>query len=188
MAELLDFLASLDPLTDALEARLREIIKEKEIARKNYLLKSGRICDNIYYVKEGLFRLYYYRGKKDITSAFIREGNICVDFESYTTQGYSEMNIQALENSLVQYFSREQLEKTYRDFPAFNLAGRILTEKCLLLKMGWVKEMWMRKAFDRYKWFIQNYAELADRVRGKYLASYLGITEGMLSRLKKNQD
>jgi CRP-like cAMP-binding protein len=188
MPELLGFLTSINPLSNELTARLQEIIKEKEFTRKSFLLKAGRICNNLYFVKKGLFRASYRNESRDISFSFMKEGTICVDLESYTRQTYSEMNIQALEDSLVQYLSREHLEKLYHDFPIFNRIGRILAEKCLLFERGRIKGMWMQKAQDRYDWFRKNFPELVARVPGKYLASYIGMTEEMLSRIKQKID
>jgi hypothetical protein len=42
----------------------------------------------------------------------------------------------------------------------------------------------MQSAQDRAIWFANQYTDLFQRVPGKYLASYLGMTEAMLSRLK----
>jgi CRP/FNR family transcriptional regulator, anaerobic regulatory protein len=109
MTELLDFLGSLRPLSDQLADRLREIVTEQSVARKKFLLKAGRVCKNIYFVKKGIFRAYYSKAGKDISHGFMKEGRICVDLESYTRQIYSNMNIQALEDSVVQYIPPEQL-------------------------------------------------------------------------------
>jgi CRP-like cAMP-binding protein len=185
MTELLDFLGSLHPLSDQLTERLQLIVTEQEIARKKFLLKVGRICNNIYFVKKGIFRAYYNKTGKDISHGFMKEGRICVDLESYNKRSYSNMNIQALEDSIVQYIPSEQLKKAMEDYPLLNQIGRILTEKCLLQEIGRMKGTWMLKAEDRFRWLMQHSPDLIKRVPGKYLASFIGMTEEMFSRLKQ---
>ena len=185
MTELLNFLDSLHPLPDPLTERLQEIVAEQEIARKKFLLKAGRICNNIYFVRKGIFRAYYNKAGKDISHGFMKEGRICVDLDSYNKQSYSNMNIQALEDSLVQYIPSEHLKKAMEDFPLLNQVGRILTEKCLLREIGRMKGTWMLKAEDRFRWLREHSPDLIKRVPGKYLASFIGMTEEMLSRLKQ---
>ena len=44
--------------------------------------------------------------------------------------------------------------------------------------------MWMQSADERLNWLAGSAPELVQRVPAKYLASYLGITEGRLSTIK----
>jgi len=48
-----------------------------------------------------------------------------------------------------------------------------------------VAGLWMQKAGDKYRWTKQNHSWLLEQVPDKYLASYMGMTPVMLSRLKK---
>src|ERR1700727_2647889 len=159
MKELLGFLSSIHPLPDPLKEQLEEAITEQSIVRKKYLLKAGRICNNIYFVKKGIFRVYYNKAGKDISFGFIQEGRICVDLDSYRKQGYSHTNIQALEDSIVQCIPSKQLEMALQDFPILNMIGRILAERCLLREVRRVKGVWMLKAEARYKWLTNNHPD-----------------------------
>jgi CRP-like cAMP-binding protein len=184
MTELLAYLNSIYPLPDGLVERLQGIIKEKRLNRKDYLLKAGKVCQNIYFIRRGLLRCYYFKETKEISAWFMKEGDICIAVESFFEQRYSNENIQALEDSVVEYISHRELQDIYHDFPAFNFIGRVLTEKYYLLEYRKVLAMWMQRAQDRYKWFQNNFPDLTQRVPAKYLASYIGMTQTMLSRLK----
>jgi CRP/FNR family transcriptional regulator, anaerobic regulatory protein len=96
MTELLTFLASVHPLPDTLKERLHEIIKEKKLARKEFLVRSGRICGHLYFIKAGLVRCFYCQGHQDISAWFAGEGHLCTVMESLVRQQYSRENIQAL--------------------------------------------------------------------------------------------
>jgi CRP-like cAMP-binding protein len=181
MPELLDFLTSISPLSAALKTRLLEIIKEKELARKEYLLTAGKICKNIYYIKRGLLRGYYFNGSREVSAWFMKEGDLCISVQSFFQQRESIENIQAVENCLLCYISYEELQKCYRDFPEFNVTGRILTEKYYMLSEERLLAIRLQKAQDRYKWLLDHHPDLVKRVPVKYLASYIGITDVMLS-------
>ena len=187
MITLLRYLRSIHPLSEALRDHLEDIVKEKKLARKDYLLKAGQICSNIYFIEKGLLRSYYFKGEKEISSWFMKEGDICIAVESFFTQQYGQENIQALEDCVVHYISYEDLQRIYRDFGEFNIIGRILVERCYLLTVQRITAMWMQRAHDRYDWLANQFPDLLQRVPAKYLASYLGITEVMLSNIKSGR-
>ncbi|HEX9510094.1 MAG TPA: Crp/Fnr family transcriptional regulator [Puia sp.] len=187
MISLFKYLRSIHPLSPGLRDHLEDIVKEKKLARKDYLLKAGQISGNIYFIQKGLLRSYYFKEGKEISSYFMKEGDICIAVESFFTQQYGQDNIQAIEDSVVHYISYEELQRIYRDFGEFNYIGRVLVERCYLLTVQRITAMWMQKAHDRYHWFAQNFPELLERVSAKYLASYLGITEVMLSKIKSGR-
>jgi CRP-like cAMP-binding protein len=187
MTTLQTFLASIEPLPDGLAARLQDIVREKTLARREHLIRAGKICRNIYFIREGLLRCYYFNGSKEVSSGFLKEEDICIDVESFFEQRFGDENIQALEDSVIEYISHEQLESIYRDFPSFNRWGRLLTQKYYLLCYRRMKSLWMKSCADRYQWFRKNCPDLFLRVPAKYLSSFIGMTETMISRLKEKK-
>jgi CRP-like cAMP-binding protein len=187
MTTLQAFLASIEPLPDGLAARLQDIVREKTLVRREHLIRAGKICRNIYFIREGLLRCYYFNGSKEVSSWFLKEGDICIDVESFFEQRFGDENIQALEDSVLEYISHEQLESIYRDFPGFNRLGRLLTQKYYLLYYRRMKGLWMENATEKYKWIQQHDPDILQRVQGKFLASHLGITNVMLSRIRNER-
>lgn len=187
MITLLRYLRSIHPLSEALRDHLEDIVKEKELSRKEYLLRAGQICSNIYFIESGLLRSYYFKGGKEVSSCFMKEGDICTSVESFFTQQYGQENIQAVEDCIVYYISYEELQFIYRNFSEFNTIGRILVERCCLQTVQRITAMWMQRAHDRYAWLANAFPDLLQRVPAKYLASYLGITEVMLSNIKSGR-
>jgi signal-transduction protein with cAMP-binding, CBS, and nucleotidyltransferase domain len=117
----------------------------------------------------------------------MKEGDVCVSVESFFTQQYGQENIQAIEDSVVYYISYDELQRIYKKFTEFNYIGRILVERCYLLTVQRITAMWMQRAHDRYDWLAKNSKGLLERVSAKHLASYLGITEVMLSKIKSGR-
>lgn len=62
MKELLLYLHSIHPLTVELHDHLYKILKLKKLSKKEYLLKAGQVCHNIYFVKQGLLRYFLQQG------------------------------------------------------------------------------------------------------------------------------
>ena len=184
MITLMNWLRAIQPISTELGDRLEDVIRVKLIAKKDYILKTGQVCRNIYFVEKGLLRTFYFQGGKTISSAFTKENEICVSLESFYSQQYGMECIQAVDDTDLSYISYEHYQELNTNFPEFNAICRLLLERCHVAKEQRLKAMWMQSAGDRFKWIMDQQPDLVLRVPGKYLASYIGTTEGMLSNIK----
>jgi CRP-like cAMP-binding protein len=184
MEQLLQFLNAIHPLSPGLQEHLATVLKSREMSRKDLLLRAGHICRTIHFVEKGLLRCFYIKGDNEVCTWFMKEGDVIVSIESFFQQKESYESIQALEDCTLYYIDYSQLQSIYREFPEFNFIGRVLTEKYYTL---WAQQLYalrMNQAPERYQWLLDNHPELIQRVPAKYLASWLGITEVMLSMIK----
>lgn len=184
MEALLSYLSSIHPMSDGLIAYLSETLKSKEIPRKAYLLKAGHISRNVYFISKGLLRCYYMRDGHDISSWFMKEGDVMISVESFFLQKESYESIQALDDTTVHYISYEELQIIYRHFPEFNFIGRVLTERYYIQSEQRLYSIRMMRSQERYDYLMEHHPELVLRVPAKHLASYLGLTEVTLSKIK----
>src|SRR5215208_3811860 len=120
MTELLNFLNTIHPLGNDTLHYLSEKLKSLEVQKKNYILREGRICFNIYFVSKGLLRCFYNKEDKEVSSWFMSEGDVIVSVESFFNQTPSYENIQALEDCLLYYVSYQELQYAYLNYPDFN--------------------------------------------------------------------
>jgi CRP/FNR family transcriptional regulator, anaerobic regulatory protein len=188
MDALFEFLNSIQPLSNALEDHLLGIIKLKSLTKKTFLLKPGQVSRNMCFIKKGLLRAYYVKGESEVSSWFMKEGDICVSIESFYGQQPGYEYIQAIEDTQFYYIYYTELEHIYHTFPEFNVIGRILTIKYLTL---WSKQLYairMQTAKERYEWLIQFHPELLQRVPQKFIASYLDITPETLSKIRSEKE
>ena len=184
MRELLSLLNSIHALSDGLQMHLSEILTPKQLAKKDYLLKAGHVCRRISFIQHGLLRCFYMKDQHEVSSWFMREGDVIVSVESFFNQTQSYEYIQALEDCTVYSINHQQLEDIYKQFPEFNFVARVLLQKYYNLSERRLYSMRMQSASERYDYLIEHHPELVLRVSAKYLASYLGITEVTLSKIK----
>jgi len=180
----MNWLNAIHPISNELSERLEDVVKVKLIVKKDYLLKAGHYCRNIYFVEKGLLRTYYFQEGKVISSAFTKENEICVSLESFYAQKYGVECIQALEDTDLSYISYNDYQELTKGFPEFNTICRLLLERCQVAKEQRLSALWMQPAEDRLRWFANQFPDLFQRVPGKYLASYLGMSSVMLSRIR----
>lgn len=184
MKDLLLYLDSIYPMSNELKDHLASILKVKELAKKTYLLRAGHVCRNIYFINSGLLRCFYIKDDHEVSSWFMKEGNVIVSIESFYEQKQSYESIQALEDCTLFYIEYAELQFIYRNFIEFNFIARVLTERYYTL---WAQQLYglrMQQAQERYAWLLENFPELIQRVPAKYIASYLGITQVTLSNIK----
>lgn len=160
-----------------------EYVRERIISRHEFLLTSGEICKNIYFVEAGLLRCFYRHENKEISSWFAQEGDFCWSPESFLHQQPGVEQIQALEDSVVSYFSVDALRCICTLFPEYRELERTVTQRHLLAVQKKMQAMWMVQSPDRLAWFRSTFPGLQERIHGKHLASWLGITEVMMSRI-----
>lgn len=184
MEKLLAYLGLIHPLSENIIEYLHKNLKEMEVPKKKFILRKGRVCTNIYFVKEGLLRCFYVKNEKEINSWFMEESDVIISVESFFNQTRSYENIQALEDCLLYYINYNQLQYLYNNFPEFNFVGRVLIEKYYKLSEQRLYSLRMQRAAEKYSFIMNHSPRIIQRVPSKYIASYLGITEETLSRIR----
>ena len=184
MEEIFAYLNSIYPIQLETKDYLLENLKPLTVSKKQFLLRQGNLCRNIYFIKIGLLRCYYLRDGKEICSWFMREGDVIISVESFFNQKESKENIQALEDCSLFYLSYHELQHAYQHFPDFNSIGRILTEKYYQLCEQRLYSLRMQKAHEKYQFIMNHFPQIIQRVPIKDIASYLGITIETLSRIR----
>ena len=117
----------------------------------------------------------------------MKENDIIISVESFFRQTKSIESIQALEETVLYSISYNELQYIYRQFPEFNFIARVLTEKYYTLSEQRLYSIRMQRSHERYQYLLDHFPELIQRVPAKYLASYLGITEETLSRIRSKK-
>lgn len=184
MESLFTLLNSIHPMSQGLQEYLVGILQEQSLEKKDFLLKAGHVCRQVCYVSRGLLRCFYTMGEADVSSWFMKEGDVIFSVESFLLQRPSHESIQALEDTHVYYIEYKELQHIYQHFPEFNFIGRVLTERYYVLSEQRVHSMRMHRSMERYDYLMAHHPDLIQRVPAKYLATYLGLTEVTLSKVK----
>lgn len=179
------FLNSITPLAEEIKIRLNSILRTRTVKKKEYLLKEEEICNNIYFIEKGLVRVFYIKDGLEWCSGLLAEGGVCVSVHSFFDRVKSYEYIQAIEETIVQYHTFEDLEEMYRDFIEYNIIGRKLITEYYVRSEE--RNFWLRKhtAIEKYQLFNKKFSDIIGRIPVKDIASYLGMEIETLSRLRR---
>jgi CRP-like cAMP-binding protein len=152
------------------------------------LADIGHIHKNIYFILEGAVRTFYRdRNSDDITSWLLFEGDLAISVSSFYNQSPSFEAMEALEDSWVVVLSYESLMNLYQKHMEFNYIGRSLTEAYYIKSEEKANTLRMLSAQERYEQLVKLYPFILKRVPLRYIASYLGITQSTLSRVRSKK-
>ena len=185
MEQLFAILHYLQTPPDGLLDRLSSFLTEKHIKKKDYLLREGQVSSKLYFIVQGIIRAFYIdKNGEEVTTWFMQEKDFAFSVVSFYNQIPSFENIVALEDTTVLYITYDQLAALYKEFPAYNYHGRVLTEKYYARSMMREVDMIKKTAQERYQLLLEKEPHLLERASLKDIASYLGMTPVMLSRIR----
>jgi len=187
MEQVLQFLNSIYPIREDLQSHLRSIIKYRELKRNDYLLRAGHHCRDIHFIQKGVLRCYYEKGDINVSSWFMKEGDVIVSIESFYKRQVSYEWIQALEDCELFYISYEELYDIFKRFPEFNFIARELTQHYYILWTQLLYAIRMKTADEKYAWLLEKFPDFILRIPAKYLASWLSISETHFSDVRRGR-
>lgn len=187
MEAILRLVDSIHTVSDEVKFHLGNALKEKRVSKYEMILKAGQVSKYIYFIEKGLLRAFYFKKEIEVSAWFMKEDDVVVSVSSFFTQSPSKESIHALEDSILYYLSYDDLQEMYKDFPEFNFVGRVITEKYYGLSEDRIAALRMLRSQERYDYVYEHFPELVQRVPLRYLASYLGVTEVTLKRIRSKK-
>jgi len=181
---LLSHLSSIIVISEPLEIQINSIIKKKLVLKGEYIVNIGERCSDMCFIEKGLLRGYYFDDGKEITSWFAQEEEFASCFYSFIANTPSFENIQALENCELTLISSTALQELYQKFPETERVGRIIVENYYLKFEERFLNLQFKTAKERYQNLILSKPSLLQRASLGQIATYLGISQETLSRIR----
>ena len=161
------------------------ILKQKQVAKKQLILKEGQLCKNIYFVDSGILRAYHLdKEAKEATIMFAIADWWITDMYCFINEQPAMLNIETVEDSLIFQLQKDELDKLYIRIPKFERFFRIIMQNAYIREQLRVIQNLSLSAEERYDHFLSKYPQVAKQVTGKQIASYLGITPEFLSAIR----
>jgi CRP-like cAMP-binding protein len=185
--QLFQWFKGFNPLSEEAIATLEELCSLTPIAKGKDLQPIGFTCRTIYFVNKGIARIYYYKDGIDVTESFALENEVIVRVESLFTGRPSRKGIQALEDTEFVAIDAGKLFKLYDLYPEIERLFRKIFEASHVDTVNRMESIQFHAAEERYKNLLHEAPDIIRRVPLKYIASYLGITQVSLSRIRAHR-
>ncbi|OQP64165.1 hypothetical protein A3860_22430 [Niastella vici] len=169
---------------------LNSICSIKHLHRGDHLLQEGAVCRYDAFVLEGSLKGYIIdpvSGREEILFLAIADWWAC-DLESFHSQTASSMNITAITPATVALISHSAFNELLERIPKLEKYFRIILQNHAAALQT---RIYLRNAQDaksRYKTFLQKYPALNAAIPQYLIASYLGISAEMLSKIRAQKD
>lgn len=184
LRQLFQFFDQFHKLPEAGKTAIEGISREIQVAKNKDLQSIGQTCRTIYFINKGLARIYYYKDGIDVTESFAHENNIIVRVESLFTSRPSRKGIQVLEDSEIIAIDAPRLFELYDEPPGIERLFRKIFEASHVETVNRIEGIQFHTAEERYRALLSEAPDIIQRVPLKYIASYLGITQVSLSRIR----
>jgi CRP-like cAMP-binding protein len=183
---LIQIVQSVLPMSNAKAGQILEKFKERKTARNEYLLKEGSVCNESHIIEEGITRSYIFDLEgNDITTAFSSKQMFASDLLSFFKRTPSKENIQALTDCQTWYITYDDMQESFHTIPEFREFGRLNIINQFGILQQRMLSMLQQTAEQRYGDLVETNPQILQHAPLKYIATYLGITDTSLSRIRK---
>jgi CRP-like cAMP-binding protein len=183
MGDLFIYFDQLYRIGEAARAELGGIVRSERFERNAYVQQPGNSCRTVYFIMQGAARVFYYKDGIDITEHFAFGGQVIVRAESLFTGKPTPKGIQVLEDTEMASVNAANLFALYDVHHDIERLFRLIFEREYVAALRRVESFQFRSATERYLELL-NETELVAKIPLKHIASYLGITQVSLSRIR----
>ncbi|HLA57116.1 MAG TPA: Crp/Fnr family transcriptional regulator [Puia sp.] len=183
---LIQFVRQLLPMPHDRAVQVMDKFYPDKIAKNAFLLKAGKVCNESHFIESGIIRSYTFDLEgNEVTTAFYSKNMFTSDLLSFFKRTASKEYIQAITDCEIWSTTYEDMQDSFHSFPEYREFGRLnIINQYGMLKQRMLSVL-QETAEQRYDALMNTDPELLQQVPLKYIASYLGITDTSLSRIRK---
>lgn len=180
------YIASILPMPTDKSAFFAQQFEPIEFSKEELLLKENKINKDTFVLESGYVRSYTFnQNGEEVTTNIFSAPCFVNDFLSFFKQQPTSENYQCLTHCKLWKMNFEKVQSLFHNYPEFREFGRMMlvTNYSRLhdRMLGMIKDT----AENRYRTLMKNHPEIFQNIPLKIIASYLGITDTSLSRIRR---
>lgn len=162
-----------------------DLFEVRELAKNDFLLQSGKVS-GYFFLVEGFMRAFTFDSDgNEITTYFYSKNRVVFEVASFFLHIPSTENIQAVTHCKGYFTTFDKVNTLFHSVPEFREFGRLMLVKEFVLYKQQMLAMINKSAEERYTDLIQTNKEIFKYAQLKHIASYLGMTDSSLSRIRR---
>lgn len=187
MEKFIDYILQFDNLNrqqlDFIKSKAREI----ELHKDEFFWEAGKTVKQVGFLTDGVIRVFYYNNKgEEITRYFIDENHLILSGNTIDEVYLPSEYLSAITDCKLIIFSKHDWKEISQTIIKWDNIIQKVIAKHHSEKIVRRSELVSQDGTERYLDFIKKFPTLVNRVPLSYIASYLGITQSSLSRIRKN--
>lgn len=182
--EIEQILDQISPLSSQSIQLIADKIQLIRLSKNTTLIDADKVEKKLYFIKKGIVRAYTIDDGKEITFWFGKEGDLILTMRSYVENKIGYETIELMEDCELYEIKSSDLQLFYATNLEIANWGRKLAEIELIKTEERFVSRQLGTAIDRYKKLLEENPSLINRVQLGYIASYLGISQVTLSRIR----
>jgi CRP-like cAMP-binding protein len=184
MQQLLNHITAYHKLSIEAENALQDCFTEITLNKNDFLLTQGNVCRHLYFLQRGALRGFYNLDGKEITHWFGFEKDFVTSFHSFITGVPAVENIQLIEGCTLWAIAKDTLTGLLNTHHDIERLVRIAYENYYIRLEDRFVNAQFKPATERYEDLIVQSPHILERVPLGFIASYLGISQETLSRIR----
>ena len=160
---------------------------QKHLGKNDFLLREGKICNDYLFLENGFMRSFAHDTEgNDITTNFHNSNQVVFEVSSFFNRTASKENIQALTDCSGWFITYQELNRLFHETQEFREFGRHILVRGFSALKNRMLSMITETAEERYSNLLKSNPEIFINAPLKNIATYLGITDTSLSRIRKD--
>ena len=185
MKNLINKIKNLISLSTEAEKYISSIAEEKSFSKGEVLIQEGQTVNKTFFVIHGSLRSFCVdKEGKEHTLQFAIQDWWISDFIAMYNHEPASLTVECITDATVIEFNAQKLTQIYLQFPEFELFQRKTLARHVVSLHKRILNQLQLTALERYNVFIEHYPNIEQHVPNYHIASYLGITQQSLSRLR----
>lgn len=181
-----DFFRSFELFSEHEIEEFVKLFEIRKVSKNEYFIHEGEKCREVAFIRSGIFRSFYLSDDgKDMTYCFRFPNTMMAAYSSFISGCLSKENMQAITDAELLILKKEKMDSLIQDDLNWTKFLKIIAEQEYLELENRFFQLQRDSASQRYEALLKNYPDYIQKIPLQYLASYLGITQRHLSRIRK---
>lgn len=187
MEKFIDFVLQFGNLNKQQIDLIKSKATELELRKDEFYWEAGKAVKQIGFLIDGVIRVFYYNNKgEEITRYFIDENHLILSGNTVDEVFTPSEYLSAITDCKLVVFSKQDWKDISETIIGWDSIIQKIITKHHSEKIARRSELVSQDGTERYLDFIEKFPTLVNRVPLSFIASYLGITQSSLSRIRKN--
>ena len=159
-------------------------VSEVEYPKNFHLHRENKKETKSYFIKKGIVRAYTHKDDKEVTFWFGQEGDLVLPLQTLSAGLGEYATVELLEDCILYEIALERLQELYlNDIHIANWGRRTAECACIKSEKLYIARQF-KTSLERYRELLGEYPDIVQRVQLGIIASYLGISQVSLSRIR----